>query len=79
MPTSLEVLGDGRATVKELGAIGFSGVEIDRLRRRLPLPGKKCLDCELAVPAGQGVDAVRPIREEIKPSIEVLIAEIDAQ
>lgn len=42
-------------------------------------PGKNYLDWELADPAGQGVDAVHPIRDEIKPSIEVLSAEFDAQ
>lgn len=42
-------------------------------------PGKKYLDWALEDPAGQGVDAVRPIRDEIKTRIEALIAEIDAQ
>ncbi|MFE5936699.1 arsenate reductase ArsC [Streptomyces sp. NPDC056470] len=42
-------------------------------------PGKKYLDWALEDPAGQGVDAVRPIRDEIKGLIEGLIAEIDAK
>ncbi|MEU3429869.1 arsenate reductase ArsC [Streptomyces gardneri] len=42
-------------------------------------PGKKYLDWALEDPAGQGVDAVRPIRDEIKALIEGLIAEIDAK
>ena len=42
-------------------------------------PGKKYLDWALEDPAGQGVDAVRPIRDEIKGLIEALIAEIDAK
>ncbi|MEW1926257.1 arsenate reductase ArsC [Streptomyces sp. NPDC088360] len=42
-------------------------------------PGKTYLDWALDDPAGQGVDAVRPIRDEIKTRIEALIAEIDAQ
>ena len=42
-------------------------------------PGKKYLDWALEDPAGQGVEAVRPIRDEIKGLIEGLIAEIDAQ
>ncbi|MDX3376559.1 arsenate reductase ArsC [Streptomyces sp. ME02-6991-2A] len=42
-------------------------------------PGKKYLDWVLEDPAGQGVEAVRPIRDEIKVLIERLIAEIDAQ
>ena len=41
-------------------------------------PGKHYLDWVLDDPAGQGVDAVRPIRDKIKQHIEALIAEIDA-
>ncbi|MET9614956.1 arsenate reductase ArsC [Kitasatospora indigofera] len=41
-------------------------------------PGKKYLDWKLEDPAGQGVEAVRPIRDQIKHLIEGLIAEIDA-
>src|ERR1700761_2578526 len=40
-------------------------------------PGKKYLDWALEDPAGKGVEAVRPIRDEIKTRIEALIAEID--
>jgi arsenate reductase len=39
-------------------------------------PGKRYLDWKLEDPAGQGVAAVRPIRDEIKVLIENLIAEI---
>ncbi|MFD8320794.1 arsenate reductase ArsC [Kitasatospora purpeofusca] len=42
-------------------------------------PGKRYLDWKLDDPAGQGVEAVRPIRDEIKGLIEGLVAEIDAQ
>ncbi|MGW4897117.1 arsenate reductase ArsC [Kitasatospora sp. NPDC004240] len=42
-------------------------------------PGKKYLDWKLEDPAGQGVEAVRPIRDGIKGLIENLIAEIDAK
>mgnify|MGYP006295535145 CR=1 FL=1 len=42
-------------------------------------PGKTYLDWPLADPAGQGVDAVRPIRDEIRTLVEALIAEIDAK
>lgn len=42
-------------------------------------PGKRYLDWELADPAGQGVEAVRPIRDEIRRRVEALIAEIDAR
>ncbi|MFK0119052.1 arsenate reductase ArsC [Streptomyces sp. NPDC090994] len=39
-------------------------------------PGKRYLDWRLDDPAGQGVEAVRPIRDEIKVLIEGLIEEI---
>jgi protein-tyrosine-phosphatase len=40
-------------------------------------PGKTYLDWKLDDPAGQGVDEVRPIRDEIRSLVENLIAEID--
>ncbi|MFD9744788.1 arsenate reductase ArsC [[Kitasatospora] papulosa] len=39
-------------------------------------PGKRYLDWRLEDPAGQGVEAVRPIRDEIKNLVKTLIAEI---
>jgi arsenate reductase (thioredoxin) len=42
-------------------------------------PGKEYLDWVLDDPAGQGVEAVRPIRDEIRKHIEALIAEIDTK
>jgi protein-tyrosine-phosphatase len=39
-------------------------------------PGKRYEDWELDDPAGQGIDAVRPIRDEIRRRIETLIGEI---
>lgn len=39
-------------------------------------PGKRYEDWQLDDPAGQGIDAVRPIRDEIKQRIEVLLAEL---
>jgi len=42
-------------------------------------PGKKYLDWKLDDPAGKGVEAVRPIRDEIKRRVEELIAEIDGK
>ena len=42
-------------------------------------PGKTYLDWVLDDPAGQGVEAVRPIRDEIKKKIQDLVAEIDAK
>ncbi|WP_435107116.1 arsenate reductase ArsC [Nocardiopsis synnemataformans] len=39
-------------------------------------PGKRYLDWELPDPAGQGVESVRPIRDDIKKRVEELITEI---
>ena len=39
-------------------------------------PGKRSLDWQLEDPAGQGVDSVRPIRNEIRSRIEKLISEL---
>ena len=39
-------------------------------------PGKRYEDWELDDPAGQGVDAVRPIRDDIRSRIEALIADL---
>ena len=39
-------------------------------------PGKRYLDWELADPAGQGIDAVRPIRDAIEIRIRALLAEL---
>ncbi|MDA8368405.1 MAG: arsenate reductase ArsC [Nocardiopsaceae bacterium] len=39
-------------------------------------PGKRYLDWTLDDPAGQGVDAVRPIRDEIRTRIESLVSEL---
>lgn len=39
-------------------------------------PGKRYEDWELEDPAGQGIEAVRPIRDDIKARIQALLAEI---
>jgi arsenate reductase len=39
-------------------------------------PGKRYEDWELDDPAGQGIEAVRPIRDEIRGRIESLIGEL---
>ena len=39
-------------------------------------PGKRYLDWQLDDPAGKGVDAVRPIRDEIRARVEQLLAEL---
>jgi len=40
------------------------------------LPGKRYVDWPLADPAGQGVDAVRPIRDEIEQRVRGLMGEL---
>ena len=40
-------------------------------------PGKRYEDWQLEDPAGQGVAAVRPIRDEIRKRVERLIAELE--
>jgi arsenate reductase len=40
-------------------------------------PGKRYEDWELDDPAGQGIDAVRPIRDEIKKRVEALLHDLD--
>lgn len=40
-------------------------------------PGKRYEDWVLDDPAGQGIDAVRPIRDEIRGRVEELIASLD--
>jgi len=42
-------------------------------------PGKKYLDWNLVDPAGQGVESIRPIRDEIKQLVWGLIEEIRGQ
>lgn len=39
-------------------------------------PGKRYEDWELQDPAGQGIETVRPIRDEIRARVEALVAEI---
>ncbi|QKW35592.1 arsenate reductase ArsC [Actinomadura sp. NAK00032] len=42
-------------------------------------PGKRYLDWTLDDPAGQGVDAVRPIRDEIRRRVEGLVGELSSK
>jgi arsenate reductase len=39
-------------------------------------PGQRYLDWDLDDPAGQGVEAVRPIRDEIKARVQRLLSEL---
>lgn len=41
-------------------------------------PGKTYLDWQLDDPAGQGIEAIRPIRDEIRQRVQTLIAEVRA-
>ncbi len=41
-------------------------------------PGKRYLDWDLPDPAGEGVDAVRPIRDDIDRRVRTLLAELIA-
>lgn len=40
-------------------------------------PGKRCLNWELPDPAGHGVDAVRPIRDDIEELVRGLLADLN--
>lgn len=42
-------------------------------------PGKNYQDWELEDPAGQGIDAVRPIRDEIERRVRVLLTELGVE
>ena len=39
-------------------------------------PGKRYQDWQLDDPAGQGIDAVRPIRDQIRERVEALVKEL---
>ncbi|MGW1297105.1 arsenate reductase ArsC [Streptomyces sp. NPDC002533] len=42
-------------------------------------PGRTYLDWQLDDPAGKGIDAVRPIRDEIRRRVDALLAEIGSR
>lgn len=42
-------------------------------------PGKRYEDWKLDDPAGQGIDAVRPIRDEIRARVEALLRELGVE
>ena len=42
-------------------------------------PGKRYLDWDLDDPAGQGLEAVRPIRDEIRRRVETLIGSLQLE
>jgi arsenate reductase (thioredoxin) len=43
------------------------------------IPGKRYLDWDLTDPAGQPIDRVRDIRDEIADRVAVLVSELDGQ
>ncbi|MFH8724186.1 arsenate reductase ArsC [Streptomyces termitum] len=42
-------------------------------------PGKRYLDWKLADPAGRGIEAIRPIRDEIERRVRDLLAELGVE
>jgi len=42
-------------------------------------PGTTYLDWQLDDPAGQGIDAIRPIRDDIRARVEALVLELTGQ
>ncbi len=71
-------ISDQQPKVLTLGAVEVSDVVITMgCGDACPvLPGKRYTDWALADPAGQGIDAVRPIRDEIERRIEALLDEL---
>lgn len=54
------------------------GCARSRNRSCLPDLPEQCLNSALEDPAGKGLEAIRPIRDEIKTCMEALITEIGA-
>jgi arsenate reductase len=71
-------ISDQRPKVLTTGAVQASDVVITMgCGDACPIfPGKRYLDWDLADPAGQGLAAVRPIRDEIKTRVQHLLAEL---
>jgi arsenate reductase len=71
-------ISDQRPTVLTTDAVEASDVVITMgCGDACPIfPGKRYLDWELEDPAGQGVDAVRPIRDEIERRVRGLLTEL---
>ena len=71
-------ISDQRPKVLTTGAVQASDVVITMgCGDACPIfPGKRYLDWDLEDPAGQGVEAVRPIRDEIMARVQALLAEL---
>ncbi|MFC7457644.1 arsenate reductase ArsC [Brachybacterium sp. GCM10030267] len=69
----------GRPTILTPGAVQQSDVVITMgCGDACPIfPGKRYEDWELPDPAGQGLEAVRPIRDDIRARVEQLIASLE--
>jgi arsenate reductase len=71
-------ISDQRPKVLTTGAVESSDVVITMgCGDACPIfPGKRYLDWQLDDPAGKGVEAVRPIRDEIEARVRTLLAEL---
>jgi len=71
-------ISDQRPKILTTDAVQASGVVITMgCGDACPIfPGKRYLDWDLEDPAGQGLEAVRPIRDEIKARIQALLTEL---
>jgi len=71
-------ISDQRPKILTTDAVQASGVVITMgCGDACPIfPGKRYLDWDLEDPAGQGLEAVRPIRDEIKARIQALLGEL---
>ncbi|MER5729844.1 phosphotyrosine protein phosphatase [Streptomyces sp. NPDC002138] len=76
----LSHLGGDRVQVRSAGSAPADSVNaavVDAMRDACPcFPGKRYLDWQLEDPASQGVEAVRPIRDEIERRVRVLLPEL---
>jgi arsenate reductase len=71
-------IADQRPKILTTEAVEASDVVITMCGDACPVfPGKRYLDWALEDPAGKGVDAVRPIRDEIESRIRGLLAELE--
>jgi arsenate reductase (thioredoxin) len=70
---------DARPTILTIDAVRASDVVITMgCGDACPyFPGKRYEDWKIDDPAGQGIEAVRPIRDEIRSRIEKLLAELN--
>lgn len=77
-PTAVAELREGERGILPVEAVRASDVVITMGRGdTCPVfPGKRYLDWQLDGPAGQSVEAVRPIRDAIETCVRALISEV---